>query len=263
MVFTATCRQLIEPRPGTPDTRQCEDLTGSSPRINDTIRPCSSSSCSKIVVLTQTSGKSKVFVAALVLLALSCSANAQSLDTELTAFGGYRFGGTFNVSDSDAAYELEDAASFGLIWNHRYQANTQWEVFYSSQDAQASISQPSVLDSSVDIKTQILQVGGTYLWDGDTLQPYLVATLGGTYVKAVSGGSASDTFVSGSIGLGVKVAPSARVGLRLEARAHGALVNKSSKLFCETGPDLNVCAIAIDGDLFGQFEAYAGIVFRF
>src|SRR5210317_820685 len=104
--------------------------------------------------------KLKELAAVLGLLGMAVSADARNLDTELTAFGGYRFGGTFNVSDSDAAYELEDAASFGLIWNHRYQANTQWEVFYSSQDAQASISQPSVLDSSVDIKTQILQVGG-------------------------------------------------------------------------------------------------------
>lgn len=207
--------------------------------------------------------KLKELAAVLGLLGMAVSANAQNLDTEFTAFGGYRFGGTFNVSDSDAAYELEDATSFGLIWNHRYQGNTQWEIFYSTQDAEAKIDQPAAPDPAVDVETHILQFGGTYLWDGDSLQPYLVATLGGTHVKARSRGSESDTFISRSIGLGVKVAPASRLGLRLEARAHGALVRKSSKLFCETGPDLNACAIQIDGDLFGQVEAYAGIVFRF
>lgn len=201
-------------------------------------------------------------IAALLLLGGSHAA-AQAFDTELTAFGGYRFGGTVDVKDSDSAYELDDASSFGLIWNHRYRSNTQWEVFYSRQDARAELDGAAELAATADVETQVLQLGGTYLWDGAALQPYLAATLGATHIRARATGSDSDTFVSGSIGLGFRLAPTARLGLRFEARAHGTFIRENSSIFCSTGPDENVCAIKAEGNLFGQLEAYAGVSLRF
>ena len=207
------------------------------------------------------------FIKALVLtyglLAMALGASADNLDTELTVFGAYRFGGTFDVDGSDASYEMQDSPSLGLIWNHRYEDNTQWELFFSQQRSEVEISEPAGSDPIVDVDLYTLQVGGTYLWEGDKVRPYLAATIGGTHVKADSSGSKSDTFVSGSIGLGIKVSPSSRLGFRLEARALGVLTNNSTDLFCQTGPDLNVCAIKVEGDLFTQIETFAGVVFRF
>ena len=188
---------------------------------------------------------------------------AEDHDTELTAFGGYRFGGTFDVQDTDSSYEWQDASSFGLIWNHPYRDNTEWEVFFSRQSSEAELSGTAALATELDVETTTLQVGGTYLWDGQKAQRYLVATIGGTHMEARSQESASDTFLSGSIGLGVKIAPSARIGLRLEARWNMVLTSSSTDLFCRTGPDLNVCAVKTEGDLFHQVEAFAGVVFRF
>jgi len=198
----------------------------------------------------------------LLLLGASAAA-AESLDTELTAFGGYRFGGTVDVKDSDSAYELDDASSFGLIWNRRYRGNTQWEVFYSTQDSRAALDGEADLAAAADVETHILQLGGTYLWDGAMLQPYLAATLGATRIRARAEGSDSDTFVSGSIGLGFRVAPAARLGLRFEARAHGTFIRENSSIICSTGPDENICAIKAEGNFFGQLEAYAGLTLRF
>jgi hypothetical protein len=203
-----------------------------------------------------------VSIAVLLLLGPAAAA-AQTLDTELTGFGGYRFGGTVDVKDSDSAYGLDDASSFGLIWNHRYRANTQWEVFYSTQEARAELEGDAELAATADVETHVLQVGGTYLWDGASLQPYLAATLGATRIRARAAGSDSDTFVSASIGLGFRVAPTARLGLRFEARAHGTFIRENSSIFCSTGPDENVCAIKAEGNLFGQLEAYAGVSLRF
>ena len=111
--------------------------------------------------------------AVLGLIGIAVSADAQSLDTEVTAFGGYRFGGTFNVSDSDAAYELEDATSFGLIWNHRYQGNTQWEIFYSTQDAEARIDVPSGIVISPPTATALVHAAESSV-DPSTAAPYLL-----------------------------------------------------------------------------------------
>jgi hypothetical protein len=57
--------------------------------------------------------------------------------------------------------------------------------------------------------------------------------------------------------------PSNRLGLRLEARVNGVFMRDSTTLFCHTGPDANVCAIRLEGDMLVQLEAFAGIVFRF
>ena len=197
------------------------------------------------------------------LLSIAFSATADSLDTELTVFGAYRFGGTFDVQTSDAAYEMQDSSSFGVIWDRRYEANTQWELFYSQQRSEVEISQPAGIDPIVDVDLYTLQLGGTYLGEGEKVRPYLAATIGGTHIKAESSGSKSDTFWSGSIGLGIKLSPNSRIGIRLEARAHAVLMNNSTDLFCRTGPDLNVCAISVEGDLFNQVETFAGVVVRF
>ena len=202
-------------------------------------------------------------IAMLALLLASAGVAAQARVTELTAFGGYRAGGTVDVKNSEAAYELEDASSWGLIWNHKFSGNTQWEVFYSTQDARAELDGEADAVPEADVETHILQLGGTYLWEGTTFQPYLAATLGATHITARAAGSDSDTFVSGSIGLGVKVAPAARLGLRLEVRAHGTFIRENSSLFCSAGPEENVCVIKADGNLFGQVEAYAGVTLRF
>lgn len=188
---------------------------------------------------------------------------ANELDTELTAFGGYRFGGSFDIENTNDSYEWRDAPSYGLIWNHPYQANTEWEVFFSQQSSEAEYSGTATLDAEVNVETTTLQVGGTYLWEGSKARRYLVATIGGTHIKAKSQGSESDTFLSGSIGVGVKIAPTSRLGLRLEARWNAVLSSNSTDLFCRTGPDLNACAVAVEGNLFSQVETFAGVVFRF
>ena len=200
---------------------------------------------------------------AVAFLAVAPLAIAQEHNTEFTLFGAYRFGGAFDVMDSDASYEAQDSPSLGLIWNHRHETNTQWEVFFSRQNTEVKLSDPALADPIVDVDLYTLQLGGTYLWEGDAIRPYLAATLGGTHIKADSGNGDSDTFISGSIGVGFKMQPGECFGFRFEARAHGVLMRDSTKLFCQTGPNLNVCAVEIQGDWLGQIETFAGIVFRF
>ena len=107
---------------------------------------------------------------------------------------------------------------------------------------------------------QILQIGGTYQGSGEKLRPYLAATIGGTHISSDSN---SDTFFSGSIGVGLQIMPESRVGIRVEARAYGTLTSSDTDLFCQTGPDQNICAVRVDGKVLGQFETFAGVVFRF
>ena len=197
------------------------------------------------------------------LIFLPALTSAQESGVEITPFGGYRFGGTFETADASVEYEMEDSSSFGLILNFRHKSNTQWEIFYSQQRSEATFSETSAIDQVVDVDIHVLQLGGTYVGDGDKMRPYVAMTLGGTHIRTDSVDSADDTFFSGSIGIGMKFMPSSRIGIRVEARAYGTLLSSDTKLFCQTGPDQNICAVQVDGNLLSQFETFAGITFRF
>jgi len=190
-------------------------------------------------------------------------ARADTSGIEITPFGGYRFGGNFEVEAPAGEYKLDDSASVGLLVNWRHQANTHWEILYSRQSSTAVFSDSSAGLPPVDVEQHVLQLGGTYRGDGEKAWPYLAATLGGTHVRADSGDSSSDTFFSGSIGIGVRYMPTPNLGLRLEARAYATFLNSSTDLFCDLGPDTGVCEISVRGDLVSQVETFAGIVFRF
>ena len=179
---------------------------------------------------------------------------------EITPFGSYRFGGTFDITGSNDSYSFEDSSSFGLILNLREQHRTQWELYYSTQPTDAELSAGTGLQQSVGVETHILQFGGTYQGEHERFRPYVAMTIGGTQISTPAD---SDTFWSGSIGVGFQVMPNSRLGIRLEARAHAALTSSDTDLFCATGPNQNVCAVRVDGEVLSQFETFAGLVFRF
>ncbi len=193
----------------------------------------------------------------------NASAQSDALETELTLFGGLRAGGEISIEDSDEVYSANDSSSYGLIWNTRHQRNTEWEVYFSRQQTEVELSDPFFTLPDIDVDIYTLQLGGTYLFESNGVRPYLAMTLGGTHAKASSENGGSDTFFSGSIGMGLKFREGERLGFRLEGRAHGVLISSNSKLFCQTGPEANVCIVQVEGDLFAQFEAFAGVTFRF
>jgi len=207
---------------------------------------------------------------ALQFLALCSNAVAQEHTVEITPFGGYRFGGEFDVepTDPDAAdpgrlVKLRDSGSFGVLVDVRHSPITTYQFLYSEQQTEAELNEPDANFSSVDTTIRTLQFGGTYRGDGDVIQPYLAATIGGTNIRTSANGSQDDTFFSGSLGVGVNIMPSSRFGLRVEARGYGTLTDSDTTLFCQTGPDANVCAVRVEGTILGQFETFAGFTFRF
>jgi hypothetical protein len=73
----------------------------------------------------------------------------------------------------------------------------------------------------------------------------------------------SETFWSFSIGAGLQIRPSDRLGIRLEARAWGTLIESDTTLFCLSGVQGASCGIRMDGRVLWQLETIAGIVVRF
>ncbi len=193
------------------------------------------------------------------------SANAEDgWRFELTPFVGYRMGGQLDAEDDELDIELDDSVSGGLLLNWRHRDNTEWELHYSRQDSVARIrNRTSNEVSRVDFDAHTLQLGGIYSFDGNRLVPYLAMTLGGSYVRTTGDRDESDTFFSGSLGLGVRYAMSERVRLRLEARAYGTLVRSSTDIFCESNETTGACNVRVEGDIVGQIETFAGVSVRF
>ena len=181
----------------------------------------------------------------------------------LTALGGYTFGGEFEDENDVAVAEMEDNAHFGLIFNIRESANTQWEIFWSRQRGEADISGVAGAADRVDLDVQYLHLGGTWVADGELARPYLAATLGVTRFDPDPVTFDSENFFSVGIGGGWQLQTSERLGLRLEGRLLGTFLRSDSALFCETGPDENVCAIVSEGDIYWEVQTSLGVVFRF
>jgi opacity protein-like surface antigen len=181
----------------------------------------------------------------------------------LTPFGGYSFGGEFKDEDDGLAVDVDDAAHFGLIFNVRESQNTQWEVFYARQETEADTSEVSASEPLVDIDVQYLHLGGTYVADGVHARPFLAAGIGATRFDPGPLTFDSENFFSFGIGAGWQLQPAERLALRLEGRLLGTFLRSDSALFCETGPEENVCAIEADSEMYWQFQTSLGLVFRF
>jgi opacity protein-like surface antigen len=191
------------------------------------------------------------------------SASAESGNFEMTPYAAYSFGGKFSDAGEATTASLQDSESVGLLLNLRNDANTQWEVLYSRQATSATLR--GAQTGELDIDVHYLQVGGTYQGEGGRVRPYLAATIGATHFDVRSGGYDSDTFFSFSLGPGLQIRPSERLGLRLEARAFGSLVRSGSDIFCLSDPAsmTSACAITVSGEVLWQTQVMAGIVFRF
>jgi|CXWL01.1.fsa_nt_gi opacity protein-like surface antigen len=207
----------------------------------------------------------------LILLATATAASAgdELHGIEITPFAGYLFGGSFESDEAAGStttddVDIDDAASYGLIVNWPAEANTEWEVYLSRQSTSLETTGLFAPDepSLADLDITYLQAGGTYYFDGERARPYIVATVGVSRFEPDDSGFDSENFFAFGIGGGYKLAPTSRLGLRLEGRVLGSVVSSDSGVFCRSGPAANGCLVAVSGSVVWQWEVLAGLIFR-
>lgn len=191
------------------------------------------------------------------------AAQEQSLRFELTPYAGYRIGGNFDEQDSDGEFELDESDALGIIFNIRSEHNTQWEFLYAHQQTKLETLALFVGDPLLDIDVDYFHLGGTYLFDGVNTRPFLALTVGLSRFEPRPQGFDAEHYISASIGAGVQLRATKRVGVRIEGRVFTSLVDSDEEIFCLSGGQTNACAIRIDGTIVTQWEARAGVVFRF
>jgi hypothetical protein len=207
----------------------------------------------------------RLISAAIVSLSVAVPAAAQNTASkfELTPFVGYRVGGSFSEEDGDGRVDLNESSVEGIMFNIRANPKGQYELLYSRQATDARTSGFYPGDPTIGIDVEHFHFGGTYLFDGQNTRPFIALTLGASRFDPDHVDSSAETFFSASLGAGVQLAATRRIGLRLEARAFTTFIDDSSSIFCSSINGSGSCLIRVEGNLLTQWEARAGLVFRF
>ena len=146
------------------------------------------------------------FIVCVASLTLSVPALASDSDTqfEITPFAAYRVGGTFDEAEGDGQLELGESNAWGLIVNGDVESNTEWEVLYTRQSTDIDSSAVTDPQGRFDIDVDYLHFGGTYLFDGERVRPFVALTIGATRFDPQLTGLDAGTYASMSLGAGWK-----------------------------------------------------------
>jgi hypothetical protein len=201
----------------------------------------------------------RIGTVAFLLCILPRTAAGQGNDrVEVTAFGGYRFGGDFFEIASRRPVDADGAPAFGIVINVPFSSETQIEALISHQRAQFTIPAANgVPEARLRVTVDHYQVGGLTEMGTGRAVPFLTGLLGLTRYEA-SGNN--ELRFSLSAGGGVKLFPTRHLGARLDGRLFGTLVDaEADVLVCGGG----LCVGSIDASFVWQAEFTAGVVIRF
>lgn len=194
-----------------------------------------------------------------ILSMVSIATEAMGQTFEVTPFVGYRFGGNLQDSVTGITLDIQDSVSYGGVLSYRMSSQTTVDLLYSHQSTELKAKGPVSSTSLTDLSMDYIHFGGSYVWyPKRKVRPFIQASLGATLLNPDRADLSSETRFSFGIGGGVKYFFTKNIGLRLDGRALGTLVDNNSSIFCSGG-----CTIRMEGSALWQFEGNLGIVFAF
>lgn len=177
---------------------------------------------------------------------------------ELTPWAGFVTGGDFRDKFTNQQLDLDDSDAVGLNLNISASHNTSWEVDYARQHTKTAT--PEI--PAIDVTIEKFEIGGTYEFRSDSTRPYAAMTVGASRFDPKSADFRDDTYFSFSLGGGWKFFTDRRVGVTVDARWFGTVVDEDTDVFCLSADGL-VCLIQTDAGLVSQFRVSVGVNVRF
>lgn len=199
---------------------------------------------------------------ALLFIAVPAAAFAQPGQFEITPTVGYRFAGEIENAgdigfpDFDQDVEVDESATFGVIFDIPLNERWQLELLAKRQDTGFSVDEGlfSPAEDLGDVSIDFFQAGFLFQgWQGQ-VQPFIVGTIGLARVTPDFPELDAENYFSGTLGGGVKVFFSQNVGLRFEGRGYWTNL--------DTDFDERYDRYDSEGDLV-QGEASAGLIIAF
>jgi hypothetical protein len=162
---------------------------------------------------------------ALLLPLIPAAAAAQVSRFEVTPFVGYRLAGEVDDFadigfDTPSDVEIDEAPTYGLIFDIPLSPNWQLELLASRQNTSFSADEGLLSPSEDlgDVDLGLYHAGFVLQWGDGQVSPFAVATLGLARIEPDLVALDAENYLSGTLGGGVKIFFSENVGLRLEAR---------------------------------------------
>jgi hypothetical protein len=201
-----------------------------------------------------------LFLAVFLMAGLAMFPPARAEGFEITPFAGHTWGGDFTDAVTGKTVGMDDTSSYGIMLDLKQVEETWIELYFSRQQTSLKMNQGMFLSTPVlNVDVEYFHIGGTYGEASGKVKPFVVGTFGATHMTPKGEGLDSVTKFSLSLGGGVKLFVNDRVGLRLEGRWFGTLFDGSGEAFCANG----ACAVKVQGDLFSQYVANAGLIIAF
>jgi hypothetical protein len=177
---------------------------------------------------------------------------------EITPFGGYQMGGSFEVLEGKL--RIRDNWNFGVILDFTLMPGFQIELIYSHQDSELRLKQPLLEPIYLfDAAVEYFHIGALRELKGGKVRPFATGTIGFTHFNPKPAGLSSEWRFSGNIGLGVKVLPSERIGLRLQGRLMLPFISEGAGFFVGPGGGY----VTVSGEILVQWDVSAGLILRF
>jgi len=179
---------------------------------------------------------------------------------EITPYVGYTVGGNFTDNTTGATLDVREGGSFGLVLGLPDTPETQYELFYGLQRTKVTGGGTFGGETLFDLDIHYLHLGGTYMFPGEKVRPFVSGGLGATHFVPHGDGLNPKTYFSISLGGGAKIPISGHFGLRFEGRGFLTILPDTTEIFCVSSGGA-ACRVNVQGDVLGQLLLMAGITF--
>jgi Outer membrane protein beta-barrel domain len=183
--------------------------------------------------------------------------SAQAQRFSAGPFYGYRFGGELENTATTETLKIKDSPSYGIFLDFDpTDSGLKLELLYSLQQTELDLTSIAA-PSDQDLDVHVFQIGGLQeLYDGK-FRPFVGGYLGATWFNMP--GIGDDLRFSFTIAVGANYYLTKNLGLRLDLRGFGTVVENDTGFLCVNGG----CVVNFSGDMLWQGEATASVFLAF
>jgi hypothetical protein len=187
---------------------------------------------------------------------------------EITPFIGYQFSGSAPAYYASGVYsngnlDIKDSEDFGLVIDFPlpFREGTALELMFLYMDTKLQVDKYSygIVVESETFQTivEYYQIGGVNEMDipGSNVKPFGALTLGAARFNPKGSTRDDEWFFAGTLGGGIKIIPSEKIGIRLQGRLLLPFQFGSAGLWCGTGSGCSVGVGSTSVFLQGDFTA--------
>ncbi|HET9251140.1 MAG TPA: outer membrane beta-barrel protein [Candidatus Eisenbacteria bacterium] len=210
------------------------------------------------------SRKSWIPIFALAFALAGAASRSEAREIYISPMFGYTTAGSLDLGEAD----LDDVKiEGGLTWGGQLGFSASpgftFEASYMQQETELSINGDNINPSAERaFELQVAQLHGNFLFEkigyGSTTRPYFLLGLGATFFNP-SGDFDTESRFSFSIGAGVKIEASEKIGLKIQGKYNPTYLDEDyGGVWC----DPFYCYQVSDPDYLDQGEFAAGLTYK-